>query len=138
MLAKKMWITSLRQALEKSLRKFVHWFMIEMVQVESNNHRDAIVAFRKTLPLGSSLVKPFTKSNLTTIWELPTKTNKYANMEEELRVANNKCKITLIGKTQPWLEQNKKGSSLNLKRSYIEGSMKVLDNELKICSTYKL
>lgn len=58
-----------------------------MVQVESNDHKAVIVTFRKTLLTYSPLLQSLAKIRLSTMEELLDKTNRYANMEEELGLA---------------------------------------------------
>ena len=46
------------------MRKFVYWFILEIMQVESNDQRTMVEAFIKALPTRSSLLRSLAKDNL--------------------------------------------------------------------------
>lgn len=50
-------VFNLKQNLGKFLREFIHWFTTEMVQVENNDHKATIVAFRNALLPHSPLLQ---------------------------------------------------------------------------------
>lgn len=66
--------------------------------MESNDQIVKTVAFKKALPLRSPLFKLLTKNNLSIMEEL-IKANRYKNMEEELKITNNKLKVAQIEQT---------------------------------------
>lgn len=84
---------NLRQPAGEPLRKFVHQFLSEMVQVDGGNQKIAIIAFRKTLLPSCPLLISLAKSSLIMMEDLLDKANRYANMEEELNLPKLKRKI---------------------------------------------
>lgn len=85
---------NLKQNLGDSLWKSIHQFATEMVQAESNDQKAMIVAFIKALLTHSPLLQSL--SGLGTMEELLDKANRYANMEEELGLADHKRKVSHV------------------------------------------
>ena len=85
---------NLKQNLRQPLCKLIHRFVTEIMQVESDNPKTAIVALKKALLLGSPLQRSLAKSRLVTMEALLSKANRYVNMKEEIRVVESRRKMS--------------------------------------------
>nr|CAN69864.1 hypothetical protein VITISV_032438 [Vitis vinifera] len=75
-----------KQNSRQPLCKLIHHFVTEIMQVESDDPKTAIVALKKALLLGSPLQRSLAKSRLVTMEALLSKANRYVNMKEEIRL----------------------------------------------------
>lgn len=58
---------NLKKSPKEPLRKFIHWFMRKMVEVENFDQKTTIVTFRKALSHGSLGLQSLEKSDLNTM-----------------------------------------------------------------------
>ena len=91
---------NLKQNSRQPLCKLIHHFVTEIMQVESDDPKTAIVALKKALLLGSPLQRSLAKSRLVTMEALLSKANRYVNMKEEIRVVESRRKMSQVEHTQ--------------------------------------
>lgn len=106
---------NLKQSPRLTLCKFIHCFVIEMMQVENNDLKIVMVAFWKALLHENLLLWPLAKNGLTMMKTLLSKANWYANMEKKLRALENKWKVSQVEHTQEWGSQTQKKQGTNKK-----------------------
>ena len=123
---------NLKQNSGEPLRQFIQRFVNEMVQVEKCDQRTTVIAFRKALPPGSSLLRSLAKSGLDTMKVLLSKANKYTNMEDELGNTEGKSKISQVDQAQEWGSAPKRKVEYNQKSSMGHSTKKVPRMEFTI------